>query len=125
MGRDSPLAKHRIRQWQLAALALVMLVGVVSYSLEAANSNIHAADPFTASAHVWGTYAFDAGRTGYNAAETIINPSSAGSLNLKWSISTGSFISAQPIVANGMIYWGSWDGIFHATKPNGTTAWTD
>jgi outer membrane protein assembly factor BamB len=41
-----------------------------------------------------------------------------------WSISEGSIISTQSTVANGLIYWGSWDGIEHATKLDGSQAWT-
>jgi hypothetical protein len=57
----------------------------------------------------------DVGHSGFNSAETAINPNTAGSLKLLWSISEGSTISTQPIVANSKIYWGSWDGIEHAS----------
>ena len=77
-----------------------------------------------ASSDEWTTYLHDPGHSGFNSAETIINPSSAGSLNLLWTATAGSTISTQPVVANGMIYWGSWDGIEHATNLNGTQAWT-
>ncbi len=72
----------------------------------------------------WTTYLFNPGHSDFNAAETAINPNTAGSLKQLWSISEGSIISTQPVVANGLIYWGSWDGIEHATNLNGTQAWT-
>src|SRR5215471_17469292 len=72
----------------------------------------------------WTAYLNNPGHTGYNGFETAINPSTAGSLKQLWSISEGSIISTQPVVANGLIYWGSWDGIEHATNLNGSQAWT-
>src|SRR5436309_644646 len=80
----------------------------------------------------WLTYLHDNGRSGYNSAETIINPSSASNLKLKWNYqSTGCpnssptskthTISTQPVVVSGLglIFWGSWDGCEHATNLNG------
>jgi outer membrane protein assembly factor BamB len=72
----------------------------------------------------WTTYLNDSSHTGYNGFETAINPSTAGSLKQLWSISEGSTISTQPVVADGLIYWGSWDGIEHATHLDGSQAWT-
>ena len=72
----------------------------------------------------WTTYLNNPAHTGFNSAETAINPSTAGSLQPLWSNSEGSIISTQPVVANGLIYWGSWDGIEHATHLNGIQAWT-
>ena len=116
---------YRSLQWRLALTALVMLAGIIAYFLVSPSfyTKTRAAEA-ASSATGWKTYAFDVERSGYNASETIINATSASSLQLKWSISTGSIISVQPIVANNLIYWGSWDGIFHAAQPNGTIAWT-
>ena len=72
----------------------------------------------------WTQYGYDPARSNYNTAETLINPSSAPGLKQLWSITAGSTISTQPTVANGKVYWGSWDGIEHATNLNGTQAWT-
>ena len=72
----------------------------------------------------WTTYLYNPEHSGFNGAETAITPTTAASLKQLWSISEGSIISTQPVVANGLIYWGSWDGIEHATNLNGTTAWT-
>jgi polyvinyl alcohol dehydrogenase (cytochrome) len=72
----------------------------------------------------WPTYVFDNGRSGFNSAETIINPNTASNLKLHWSYHGGGAISSQPVEANGMIYWGSWDGLEHATNLNGTLIWS-
>jgi len=72
----------------------------------------------------WTTYLHDVGHSGYNSTETIINSGSASKLKLQWTVNEGSTISTQPVVTNGVIYWGSWDGMEHATKLDGTQAWT-
>jgi outer membrane protein assembly factor BamB len=71
----------------------------------------------------WTTYLYDYGRSDFNSAETIINLSSAPHLKLHWSYKAGKSITTQPVVVNGMIYWGSWDGFEHATKLDGTQVW--
>src|SRR5262249_12532416 len=111
--------KGRKTKWQLAATALVMLAAVLSLFVVARGYIAKTKAAATAAAN-WKTYAFNPERTGYNAKETIINPSSAGSIKLLWSVSTGSIISVQPVIFNNLIYWGSWDGNLHATRTDGT-----
>src|SRR5947209_8775599 len=64
----------------------------------------------------WPTYLHDNARSGFNAAETKINRSTAANLKLKWIHTTGGSISTQAAVVNGIAYWGSWDGYEHATN---------
>src|SRR5215471_12340259 len=76
----------------------------------------------------WPTYLKDAQRSGFNSTETIINTTSAPQLKMHWKYQAGgyisvNYISVQPVVAHGMIYWGSWDGNEHATSKNGTQVW--
>src|SRR2546425_9448673 len=41
-----------------------------------------------------------------------------------WPVRLGDRpITTQPIVANGLIYVGAWDGYEYALHPDGTTAW--
>lgn len=72
----------------------------------------------------WPTYLSGNGRSGFNGAETTINPGSAPNLKLNWSFNASGSISSQPVEANGQIYWGSWDGLEHATNIDGSQAWT-
>jgi outer membrane protein assembly factor BamB len=77
---------------------------------------------------VWPTYLEGNTRSGFNQSETTITPSSAPNLKLRWSYSVGGnfyvkSITTQPVEANGLIYWGSWDGNEHATNLNGTQVW--
>ncbi len=77
------------------------------------------------SASDWTTFLESNARTGYNKAESIINPKSAPNLKLHWQDMAGGAISAQPIEANGMVYWGSWDGLEHASRlSDGKDVWT-
>jgi polyvinyl alcohol dehydrogenase (cytochrome) len=72
----------------------------------------------------WTTYLGGLGRTGYNGAESTITAATAPNLKLQWSTgSPGDIIFSQPIVTNGMVYWGSFDGYEHATTTSGTLAW--
>lgn len=71
----------------------------------------------------WSTYLYDNGHSGYNAAETIINPASASKLKIKWTGSAGGAVYSQPVVSNGTVYWGSLDGYEHATNLKGTEVW--
>jgi len=73
----------------------------------------------------WSMYMGDIGRSGFNANETTINQQTAPNLKLKWKHLAGGRVTTQPIEANGMVYWGSWDGLEHATNPStGTDIWT-
>ena len=73
----------------------------------------------------WPTYLGNNAHTGYNAAETIINPSTVSKLKVHWKRRYSSKISTQPIVANTMLYWGSYDGIEHASSlTSGADIWT-
>src|SRR5438876_2786236 len=75
----------------------------------------------------WPTYLVGPGRSGFNKDETIINPSTASNLKVHWSRLVTTRISVEPVevAALGMVYWGSWDGLEHASRiANGTDAWT-
>lgn len=85
-------------------------------------------EPAYAAAGDWSTYLGNNKRSGFNMAETTINVTSAPNLKLHWSYQAGGYISVnsisvQPVEANGLVYWGSWDGIEHATNLNGAQVW--
>lgn len=60
---------------------------------------------------------------GYNQDETSITVATASHLEMRWMVHAKGIISAQPIEANNLIYWGSWDGLEHATDVNGHEVW--
>jgi len=61
---------------------------------------------------------------GYAAGEDLIAPTTASSLITRFALDTGSPVSAQPTVAAGTVFWGSWDGDEHATTIFGKTPWS-
>ena len=73
----------------------------------------------------WPTYLYNNGRQAYNASETTLTPGNISGLHVHWQTPSTAPIASEPIIANGLIYWGSWDGYEHATDPNtGKDAWT-
>src|SRR5947209_5249541 len=58
----------------------------------------------------WPMYLSSLQHSGYNGVESTINPNTVTGLKQHWSFQTGGSISAQAVVANGHIYFGSWDG---------------
>src|SRR5262249_13772204 len=69
----------------------------------------------------WPSYLLNNG--GFNSTETIINQATAPQLKQYWEYHARGAISTQPVVTNGMIYWGSWDGYEHATSLDGKRVW--
>lgn len=111
---------HRYR----LLLTLLALVVLVLSSLLVAGSLFPQRSTRAASPDNWTTYGYNPERSGFNPDETIITPSTAPNLKQLWNVKAGGIISTQPITANGLIYWGSWDGAMHAIKTDGSTAWT-
>lgn len=71
----------------------------------------------------WTTYLSSDSRSGFNGAETVINPTSAPNLKLKWTHHAAGAITTQPMTANNLVYWGSWDGYEHATSLSNGFVW--
>jgi len=76
----------------------------------------------TADSGDWTSY-LGSQHQGDNSVENLIDASTASKLTLFWSAHAKGSISSQPVVANGLIYWGSWDGLEHATDMNGYQVW--
>ncbi len=66
----------------------------------------------------------DGARSDYNSAETTLTPATYPSLAQAWAVTAGGSINDQPAVVNGVSYWGSWDGLLHATSATGASLWT-
>src|SRR2546423_1726675 len=66
--------------------------------------------PPPATAGDWTTYLYSSKRSGFNDAEMLITPGTAPSLHLAWSVGARAAANTQPIVVNGMAFWGSDDG---------------
>lgn len=110
------LGKCVKQKFHLGLLAVIIALLSVIYTLTA--QNVHAASGD------WPTYQANNAHTGFNSSETIINRSTAAKLKLHWKHTTGGMISTQPTVANGTIYWGSWQtSNDHATALNNARVW--
>lgn len=103
----------------ILALLVVAMIGVSTFTMLTRQQTSHAAGGD------WQTFLFDNTRTGYNGSETIITRTTAPHLKLHWTRTIGAKMSAEPVEANGMAYWGSWDGKEHASRlTDGTDVWS-
>jgi polyvinyl alcohol dehydrogenase (cytochrome) len=105
--------QRKLTQYVLAAL-LAGLTALASHPPGAA---------FAATTTSWPMFQGDIGHSGYNSAETILNATSVRRLRTVWTAQAGGGISGEAAVANGVIYWGSWDGYLHATTVSGVPLW--
>jgi len=70
------------------------------------------------------TYDGNNSRTGYTTT-TSITPANVGGLTQKWRTAVSAPISGQPIVDDGVVYWGDWNGIMHAVRlSSGKALWS-
>jgi outer membrane protein assembly factor BamB len=71
----------------------------------------------------WAMYGFDLHHT-FSRADSPIQAKNATKLRPAWSFATGDAVSASPTVVAGVVYVGSWDGMFYALDlRKGTMAW--
>ena len=135
---DSARQLYRHRWVQLLSVVCVLLILVSAFVLPRLNAHAANATPSSpqaatcpANTSSWpSTFLGDNSRSNFNAAETTINPSTAASLQLCWEDIGAHLapISAQPVLSNGLLYWGSWSGHEHANDPatgkQGTNGWS-
>ena len=67
--------------------------------------------PSTPAVADWPQFEYDAAHTSCNPNESILSPSTVSKLELDWKYTTGSFVLSSPAVANGTVFFGSWDKI--------------
>src|ERR1039458_2849997 len=108
---------ERLRLWCTA----VALVGALSVGATWGGL------PAAAATGDWTTYGATNGRSDFNAAETVITPTTASQLHLAWTAAaqnvTPNWVTAQAVVSDGLAYWGSWDGYERATNASGGLVW--
>ncbi len=112
---------RKMRHYLMPLSALVLLfamVLIVSGVVQYPRQSAHAASAD------WSMFLGNNARTGFNSNETSINSTTASNLKLNWTYPTGSRMNAQPIVANGQIYIGSWNGQEYATDLSGKKLWS-
>ncbi|KAH9773786.1 hypothetical protein KPL71_013426 [Citrus sinensis] len=73
---------------------------------------------------VWLNHGGDLNNRRYAYGEVLINPVTVRNLRLRWSFYAGKDISATPAVANGVVYFPSWNGYLYAVNAfNGALIW--
>jgi polyvinyl alcohol dehydrogenase (cytochrome) len=109
------MTRHLTLLWRAGAAITLFVAATVLAAHPAA----------AASSTDWTTYQHDNARSGFQPYDPAINVGSVGTLAPNWIFRANDTISPQAIAANGLIYWGSWDGLEHATNPaTGTDVWT-
>src|SRR5207245_8998211 len=103
--------------------ALLVILGGVLVALPHSNAVKAAPGVKQSPAVAWSTYMFNSARSGYNGAETNITVGSAPNLKLHWRLKEGGLIFSQPVVANGLIYTGTFQGNEIATNLTGKLVW--
>jgi polyvinyl alcohol dehydrogenase (cytochrome) len=66
--------------------------------------------PSKSSSANWPMFGRDIAGTHYNPDEKTLTPENISRLKPKWIFETGGDVSSQPIVVDGIVYFGSWDG---------------
>jgi outer membrane protein assembly factor BamB len=75
-------------------------------------------------ATVLATYLHDNARSSYAADQAQLTATNAGTLKLHWTDVGGQGGFSQPVIANGVAYWGDWNGNEHATNAStGVDLW--
>ena len=114
--------RHIFKPLWLRIFLLIAILFMVTLSIVLPRLNVHADNPG------WpNTYLGDNGRSNFNSSETIINPSTAASLQMLWHKTTccEAPVTSQPVVANNLLYWGLWSGRVQASKlTSGNNIWT-
>ena len=92
------------------AVLAVLAALVLTLDASAASATTAPAGP------QWSTYLYDNARTGYDAGERAINASNAATLTPQWSLSGLTPISTQVIGVDGVLYFGTWNGLERAVS---------
>jgi len=73
----------------------------------------------------WSQFRFNPDHSGFNPYENVLNSSSVGGMQIKWSYTTGGSVESSPAVVNGVAYVGSEDRHVYALNADtGTLLWS-
>ncbi len=114
MGTDKWQIGVRVRSGARAALACAIALVVLAIGASSA----------AAAGGALPMYLHDLGRSDYFSSESAINTGTASTLKRNWSVKAGGPVSTQAVSANGLLYYGSWNGVEHAANPTtGRDVW--
>ena len=87
------------------------------------NNDKGAQEPFLVQTD-WAQFRFDAGHTGANPYENILDRKSVAGLSLVWKYATGSWVGSSPSLSDGVIYIAAADGtVLAVTADTGHLLW--
>jgi len=100
MRKNTPIFRSELI---IAAFATILVIGVTT------GQDTSTAADWTLSGH-------DTNNTRSQPLETRINTSNVSTLGVKWTLTTGSDVSATPTVANDTVYVPDWAGNLYAVR---------
>lgn len=115
------VAAGRHTRW----MAQLVLAASALTTIGAASIPAHAATRPAPVVQDWPTYVHDTARSGFTA-DSVVTPANAGRLHprLHWPVNLGGEpITTQPLIVNGLVYSGSWDGNEYAFSTAGSLIW--
>src|SRR5262245_66376320 len=72
----------------------------------------------------WPMYGRDLAGSHYNPDEKQLTPATVARLKTKWIFEAGADVSSQPVIVDGVLYFGSWDGKQYAVDAKtGSKIW--
>jgi outer membrane protein assembly factor BamB len=116
------------KYWILHHATLLMIVALLTLLFTSCSppvATLALEQAAISTSNTWTAYMLGNARSDFNPSETTINPTTVSQLKLHWVDPGNSRVFSQPVVANGLIYWGTGDGFEHATDLNGHQVWMD
>lgn len=95
----------------MRAVSLAAVAAITS-ALVCDGSGLRAGGP----AADWTGHGFDLSNRAYNFREQIVKASTAPRLKTKWIFPVNEMVATTPAVVDGVVYFGSWEGVFYAVE---------
>ncbi|MCI4326755.1 MAG: PKD domain-containing protein [Thermoplasmata archaeon] len=122
IGRSTPAAAVPVR----GAPAFHPVASAIPRGGPSPESRTPAIDVSSTGSVNWPTYMGSDSHTSTNPLERTINPSNVSLLAPVWNTTTNGSAFSSPIVVNGTVYWGEWNGYeYAASAANGSLLWSD
>src|SRR5579871_5850466 len=117
-----------LSRWKIALLigmALIIVLGSGTFLIARLSNHANApAHPTVLGNSNSAMFGFDLQHTHFNAAEHTLNAANVSRLVSYWTATTGSYVISSPVVANGIVYIGSYDQKLYALDANtGNILW--
>lgn len=122
-------SRLRVTTWLMAFAIVTALVAGACASSNLSDASDGAATPAATSppgqVGAWPAFGYDTDNSRTNAAERIITPLNVSGLVERWRIDDLKGVTSTPVVVDGVVYFGDWNGAAHAVAiADGSTRWT-